>query len=79
MHCMSGKQWSPCFWRRGWRGIRVSASVCCLAGLPRMGLVGLTFHEQLTVDDILGDKNITFPQHLLSSKLQVKQDLPELI
>lgn len=44
-----------------------------------MGLVGLTFHEQLTVDDILGDKNITFPQPFLSSKLQVKQDLPELI
>lgn len=57
----------------------MGAGVCHLASLPRMGLLGLAVHEQLIMDDILGDKNIAFPQHLLTSKLQVKQDLPELI
>lgn len=53
----------------------MSAGVCHLACLPRMRLVSLAFLEKLPIDDILGDKNITFPQSLL----EVKQDHPELI
>lgn len=31
-----------------------------------MKLVGLAFHGILTMDDILGDKNVTFPKNLSS-------------